>query len=334
MDDLYTKMLDSDNFSTRQRLVREHEKNIDLTYQKHPDLKKLDETISQLQKDMASLLAKKFKGLPNIETEIEATKVKLNQLLAKKDTYLQKNNISEDYKEPKWTCEKCQDRGKIYLNNKINVCPCQEDFSTNIRQKMSGLSIKLKDASFKNTDFSKYSPKDRQNAAAVYNMTQKYLTNLITNIKTVGTFSEGLFIHGETGSGKTHLLGCMANHLIENNVETIYIVYADLLDRIRETFGDDRTETESSIIRKINSAKVLLIDDLGMEKNSEFAQKYLGQIIDHRYRNMLPTIITSNFTLSELKDRSKNDMYGERVIWRCVETSHIFHLSGNLRNSI
>lgn len=332
MEDLYAKMLDSDNFSQRQRLVREQQKNIEYAYNKYPGLKKIDTTISDLQKELANSLAKRLKGQAGVE--IDSVKTKLNDLLAKKEAYLQKYGIPQDYKEPKWKCDKCQDRGKLYLDNNIVVCPCQQDNSIDQRQKKSGLSLKLKNARFQDTQFSKYKPKDRQNSEAVYTMVQKYLANLMENLKTVGKSPEGLFIHGETGSGKTHLLGCMANKLIENNVDLLYMVYADLLDRIRETYNDSKAETESSILRRINNVPVLLIDDLGMEKNSEFAQKYLGQIIDHRYRNMLPTIITSNFTLSELKDRSKNDMYGERVIWRCVETSSIFHLSGNLRNSV
>lgn len=332
MDNLYTKMLDSDNFSLRQRTAQEHQKKVENLYFKFPKLKEMDLEIAALQKEYANQLALRLKGQKNIDLTI--LNDRLNSTVQSKVKFLKENNIPENYKEPRWSCTKCEDRGKNYTHSGVIPCTCQVDTTIQLRRKQAGLSLKIQNATFKTTDFNKYQPEDRKNAITVYKMIHSYLQQLVSTMKKGQAFQEGIFLHGETGSGKTHLLGCIANYLIESNLDVSYIVYADLLDRIRETYNDDNTETESSILRRVNTVSVLLIDDLGMEKNSEFAQKYLGQIIDHRYRNMLPTIITSNFTLSELKERSKNDMYGERVIWRCVETSKLFHLAGNLRNSV
>lgn len=332
MNDLYNKMLDSDNFSLRQRTAHEHQKLIEKLYSKYPLLQQMDLQISQMQKEYAYKLALKMKGQKDIN--LNSLNESLKSIIAKKNNFLTDNKIPENYKEPRWSCSKCQDRGKIYTDDNILPCECQIDSTLLLRKKQAGLTLKIQNASFKTTTFQKYQPEDRKNAITVYQKIQVYLQKLVITLKKGQAFSEGIFLHGETGSGKTHLLGCIANYLIENNVDVAYIVYADLLDKIRETYNEGNTETESSILRRINSVSVLLVDDLGMEKNSEFAQKYLGQIIDHRYRNMLPTIITSNFTLPELKERSKNDMYGERVIWRCVETSRLYHLVGNLRNTL
>jgi DNA replication protein DnaC len=332
MEDLYNKMLDSDNFSLRQKTIFEHQKNVELLYNKFPLLKKLDLEIARLQKQYATELAKKIKG--EKEIQLENLGKKLEELVGEKEEFLSKNNIPIDYKEPQWKCDKCQDRGKIYTPQGVENCDCQLDMSLTFLRKRAGLTPKIIKATFPTTDFIKYPPEHRKNAATVYNVIQNYLTRLITNFKRGQAFGEGVFIHGQTGSGKTHLLGCIANYLIENGVDVLYVVYADLLDKIRETYNEGATETESAILRRVTSVSVLLLDDLGMEKNSEFAQKYLAQIIDHRYRHMLATIITSNFTLPELKERSKNDMYGERVIWRLVEICHLFNLSGNLRNTL
>ncbi|SHJ92246.1 replicative DNA helicase loader DnaI [Anaerobranca californiensis DSM 14826] len=332
MEELYNKMLDSDNFLNRQKTLADHQKNVEKLYLKFPDLKKLDTEIANLQKEYAIELAKKIKGEKS--KDIKALQDRLDILIQQKNQFLNNNNIPVDYKEPQWNCEKCQDRGKIYTPLGVKGCDCQIDDSLIFKKRRAGLTPKIQNATFENTNFLKYLPNDRKNAETVYKVIQNYLNKLVTCIKKGQAFQEGIFIHGQTGSGKTHLLGCIANFLIQQQIDVLYVVYADLLDKIRETYNEEATETESAILRRVTSVSVLLIDDLGMEKNSEFAQKYLAQIIDHRYRNMLPTIITSNFTLSELKERSKNDMYGERVIWRLVEISHLFQLTGNLRNTL
>jgi DNA replication protein DnaC len=77
---------------------------------------------------------------------------------------------------------------------------------------------------------------------------------------------------------------------------------------------------------------LLLLDDLGVERPTEFSLKNLAQIIDYRYRNCLPLVVTSNFTLEELIQRSQNDLYGERIVWRLSECcSNMLELKGNLR---
>ncbi|SES82086.1 ATP-binding protein [Anaerobranca gottschalkii] len=332
MEELYNKMLDSDNFLIRQKIVASHQKNIEKLYQQFPDLKKLDTDIANLQKEYAIELAKKIKGEQS--KDLKTLQERLDILVSQKNQFLKNNNIPVNYKEPQWKCGKCQDRGKIYTSLGVKPCDCQVDDSLVFKKRRAGLTPKIQNSTFENTNFLKYLPNDRKNAETVYKVIQNYLNKLVTYIKKGQAFQEGIFIHGQTGSGKTHLLGCIANFLIEQQIDVLYVVYADLLDKIRETYNEEATETESAILRRVTSVSVLLIDDLGMEKNSEFAQKYLAQIIDHRYRNMLPTIITSNFTLTELKERSKNDMYGERVIWRLVEISHLFQLTGNLRNTL
>ncbi|WP_353894408.1 ATP-binding protein [Proteinivorax hydrogeniformans] len=325
----YLQMLDNDNYSTKIVTQRDHKKKLEDIYKAHPSLKKMEDEISSLQSDIANRLAMKFKGQQ--VTDLDEIKEKLAKVVNQKKRYLTKYSIETNYKEPNWKCAKCQDTGKVYKKNQVEPCACTKENFNALKQKSAGLPPKLVNATFKNADFSLYQDEDRVQALKVYRQVKDYLDTLTESIKEKGAFSDGLYIYGKTGVGKTFLLGCAANYLLQRQVAVKYLVYADLLDRIRQTYSQESGETESQILRKIITVPVLLIDDLGMEKNTEFSQKYLGQIIDSRYRNLLPTIITSNFTLLELEERTRNDMYGERVIWRCVETSNILELTGNLR---
>ncbi|WP_350342436.1 ATP-binding protein [Proteinivorax tanatarense] len=326
----YLELLDNDNYSSKLVAQRKHKKFLENLYKSHPLLEKLDDRIGILQSKIANNLAKKFKG--EKVADLDKMRTELSKAINQKQQYLAKYSISTNYKEPNWQCSKCKDSGKIYNEKQVQLCTCNKKNNMILKQKSAGLPPKLVNATFNKADFSLYNKEDRDNALTMYNETKIYLNKLIQNYNDSKTFPHGLYIYGKTGGGKTYLLGCIANHLLQKGISVNYIVYADLLDRIRQTYGKEEGETEGQILRKITTVPVLLLDDLGMEKNTEFSQKHLGQIIDTRYRNLLPTIVTSNFTLTELEERARNDLYGERVIWRCIETSKILELTGNLRS--
>jgi DNA replication protein DnaC len=111
-----------------------------------------------------------------------------------------------------------------------------------------------------------------------------------------------------------------------------YLVYADFLDSLRATFNREAEQSEQQLVDEVKNVDLLLLDDLGLEKPTEFSLKNLAQIIDYRYRNLKPLVVTSNFTLPELVRRFQTDLYGERIVWRLGEMcSNILELKGNLR---
>ena len=114
--------------------------------------------------------------------------------------------------------------------------------------------------------------------------------------------SDGLIIMGRSNVGKTHLAAAIANKLIENDKTVLIDRLTNLLDRIRETY-EDNTKSENELIEIYSNADMLIIDDLGTEKISNWALEKLYTIIQNRYENGLPIIITTRFNKKGLIQR-------------------------------
>ena len=115
----------------------------------------------------------------------------------------------------------------------------------------------------------------------------------------------GLFITGPKGTGKTHLAAAIANQIMQEGTGVICMTMIDLLDRIKETFAQRRTgeATEGDILTTYKEVPLLIIDDMGKEPPTEWAVAKIYAIINARYEAYLPTIVTTNYTDSELVRR-------------------------------
>ena len=114
--------------------------------------------------------------------------------------------------------------------------------------------------------------------------------------------SEGLIIMGESGLGKTHLAASIANRLIENDKIVLMGRLTSLLDMIKETFNDN-TKSENELMELYSNIDMMIIDDLGTEKISQWALEKLYTIIENRNENKLPIIITTRFDKQRLIER-------------------------------
>ena len=114
--------------------------------------------------------------------------------------------------------------------------------------------------------------------------------------------SDSLIIMGKSDTGKTHLAAAIANKLIENDKTVLMERLTNLLDRIRETY-ENNTKSENELIEIYSNVDMLIIDDLGTEKISSWALEKLYTIIQNRYENGLPIIITTRFNKDGLIER-------------------------------
>ena len=128
--------------------------------------------------------------------------------------------------------------------------------------------------------------------------------------------STGLLLWGNVGTGKSFIAGCIANALLDKGVPVIITNFARLLNKLTDMYSGDR----NAYIDSFKKYPLMIIDDLGMERDSEFAREQVFSVIDSRYRSQLPIIVTTNLSLEELKDTtdlSKARIY-DRVMERCL----------------
>ena len=114
---------------------------------------------------------------------------------------------------------------------------------------------------------------------------------------------KGLILTGNNGVGKTHLACSIANELIKNGIPIIYGTLINLLAELKNTYDNDNNISEMEIIKLYEKVDLLVIDDLGKEKPSEWGLEKLFTIINSRYENNLPVIITTNYDQNSLINR-------------------------------
>jgi len=112
--------------------------------------------------------------------------------------------------------------------------------------------------------------------------------------------SGGFIFAGTSGTGKNHLACAIANELLQLKRSVVVITMAELMLKIRDSYRKDADVSETEIIRYLSSVDLLVIDELGIQHNSNNERVMLNRIIDERYTQELPTGILTNLQSEEL----------------------------------
>ncbi len=132
---------------------------------------------------------------------------------------------------------------------------------------------------------------------------------------------QGLLFWGEVGTGKSFAAACIAHELLDKGIPTIMTSFVKILEMIQ---GDK--EKEAEIMYHIGHVKLLIIDDLGTERNTSYAIEKVYNIIDGRYRAKLPMILTTNLRLNDMMDET--DISYRRIYDRILEVCYPMQFTG------
>lgn len=142
-------------------------------------------------------------------------------------------------------------------------------------------------------------------------------TSLEVAYKTARHFAQALngwlLLLGEYGCGKTHLAAAIANFAVDLGVPTLFITVPDLLDALRFTYQDPQATFEGRF-NDIRQAPLLIMDDFGTQNATSWAQEKLFQIINYRYINRLPMVVTTNLPLESIEERIQSRLEDPELV--------------------
>lgn len=112
-----------------------------------------------------------------------------------------------------------------------------------------------------------------------------------------------LVLTGGTGCGKTHLAAAIANVRLDDGQRVAFATVPDLLDELRATYAPDAPRRYDQLFKSLLEAEVLILDDLGAQKSSPWAEEKLYQLLNHRHVARALTVVTTNKRLGDLEPR-------------------------------
>lgn len=226
-------------------------------------------------------------------------------------------------------CERCNDRGGFfskkfdeYLGYEYEVwtpCECTNQAKIKNLFKASRISEEFQQKSFDNFTL-KGRPQSVQDA---YECARTYVSNFH---EAKDTRKNSIAIMGRPGSGKTHLLMAVANQLIQERVHVMYFPWVEALNNLKDDFSklDER-------IRQMQTVEVLYIDDLfkGRKLPTDFQLEQLFAVVNDRYLNKRPMLLSSEKTMDEIIDFDEG--LGSRLAEMCMDYT-VFMVGGRELN--
>lgn len=178
----------------------------------------------------------------------------------------------------------------------------------------------LRKSGFPESDMSQWTfNNDDMENPKITNAMKNYVEKF-TDFKKAG---KGLLLHGGVGTGKTFAACEVANALIDKGYPVLVTNFARLVNTLQTTFE------KQEYIDSLNRFALLVIDDLGIERDTAFIQEQVYNIIDSRYRAGLPMIITTNLSIEKIKNPESIE-YG-RIYDRILERCFPIEVSGGSR---
>ncbi|MBB6144609.1 DNA replication protein DnaC [Silvibacterium bohemicum] len=171
--------------------------------------------------------------------------------------------------------------------------------------------------------------------AAAHLMTRRFVDGYPAT-----TEGHGLLLTGSIGVGKTHLaVGILQSLIVEKGVHGLFCDYRELLKEIQHSYNPQVLTTELDILRPVFDAEVLVLDELGASKPTEWVWDTVAHILNTRYNDKRTTIITTNYADAPpggvatspqraMRDETLGDRIGERMRSRLAEMCVVVEMHG------
>ncbi|MEJ2757363.1 MAG: ATP-binding protein [Anaerolineales bacterium] len=193
---------------------------------------------------------------------------------------------------------------------KLQVCVCRQEEVSNREQTRLFAFSQLKE--LKEYTFDNFKPRGRiglgehqaDSLERAFTQSTQYARNL----------NGWLLLRGNYGCGKTHLAAAIANFAVSFGIQTLFITVPDLLDSLRFSYNRDAGVTFEERFEEIRRSQLLILDDFGTQNATEWAQEKLFQIINFRYINKLPMVVTTNLDLDQIEGRIRSRLEDPELV--------------------
>jgi len=289
-------------------------RNSDLKREKLQDkIPRLEEIEKQIKLSSINL-SKLFLTNPvNLQEQMLNIKEEIEYLKKQRKEIYEQYNIADNYLEPEYECDKCNDTGYTRDGKK---CSCFNKQIINNLYTMSNMVHMLKSENFDSFDISVFSNEiyksekltPKQNMYYILEISEDFCCNFHdTNMN--------LLFYGGTGLGKTFMCNCIANALINKEISVLYQTAFSLFEIIETHKFNKQNETEENRINynMIFECDLLIIDDLGTEVGNSFTNAELFNIINERLITEKKTIISTNLSFEQLREA-----YSDRIMSRVI----------------
>ena len=291
-----------------------HQKRLSEVYSKIPEYKEIDDKIASV-----SIAAGKAR-LRGETGVIEQLHEQIELLSSEKKRLLSDYGYPDDYLEPVFHCNACQDTGYIGEEK----CQCLKQAIVDYIYAQSAIRDLLERENFSTFSYSYYSsrpekdrPSPRANMEAIVSLCQAFIKNFDT------IEQNNLLFLGNAGVGKTFLSHCIAHELIGQGRTVLYLTAFQLFDLLKQhAFQKEGNEPQTSM-EHLLGCDLLIIDDLGTELNNSFISSQLFLCMNERLLRKKATIISTNLSLRQL-----SQAYSERILSRIMEHYQILNIYG------
>ena len=247
------------------------------------------------------------------ESALSELKGRLHTLSEQKKQLLTSAGLPADYLDPIYDCPDCKDTG--YINGE--KCHCFKQQMISLLYEQSNIHEMLQTENFSHLSYEYYSGEDLAAFERAVNACRTFIAGFDKEYS-------NLFFYGTVGCGKSFLSGCVAKELIETGHSVIYFSAIGLFDFLsRYSFDYKNKENLYNTFEDLYNCDLVIIDDLGTEVTNNFVTSELFSCLNERHIRKKSTIISTNLSLGELRER-----YSDRIFSRITSNYKVCRLSG------
>lgn len=295
-------------YEEKQRIGRlETEKRRAEVYERIPKYSELEDRTASLS------VAQGKKLLSGDADALETLRKDLTRLKEEKKQLLLDAGFPADYLEPVYSCPDCRDTG--YRNRE--KCHCFRQAEISLLYEQSGIQDLLKQNNFTLLSYEYYAGE----ALALFQNAVKTCRSFIKNFN---SDYHNLFFYGTVGTGKSFLSCCVAKELMDRGYSVIYFGATGLFDLLSDAaFHTQNRDERQNAYADLYQCDLLIIDDLGTELTNQFTSSQLFSLLNERHLGKKSTLVSTNFTLAQLRDR-----YSDRIFSRITSNYEVCRLAG------